>query len=160
MAITSLNSAKLYRTAALKKLTVSSTKHLTPLDEIVGQARARQAVEFAMAIKDKGYNIYALGQNGLGKRTMIMRYLNQHWHPDNTLYDWCYVANFDEARQPKVLKLPQAKAKASKKILKNSWEICAKRWQWHSIATCIILALTWSRQSLKIYKKRLLKNLA
>jgi len=29
-------------------------------DEIVGQERAQKAVEFAMSIKEKGYNIYAV----------------------------------------------------------------------------------------------------
>lgn len=101
-----LTSDKLYRTSQLSKLNVSSTKHLEPLDEIVGQDRARQAVEFAMSIKEKGYNIYAVGQNGLGKRTMVMRYLNRHWQYTHPVFDWCYVANFQDSRVPKVLQLP------------------------------------------------------
>ena len=72
-----------------------------PIDEIVGQERA-ESVEFAMSIKEKGYNIYAIGQNGLGKRTMILRYLNRHQHDVKALYDWCYVANFEDTRTPKV----------------------------------------------------------
>lgn len=75
-----LSSDQLYRQSTLNNLApeCKSTKHLTPLDEIVGQERAQQAVEFAMSMKDKGYNIYAIGRNGLGKRTMVMRYLNRH----------------------------------------------------------------------------------
>ncbi|MDW1913262.1 Lon-like protease helical domain-containing protein, partial [Vibrio sp. 707] len=45
-------------------------------------------------------------QNGLGKRTMILRYLNRHQHDAGALFDWCYVANFEDTRTPKVLKLP------------------------------------------------------
>ncbi|EHD2249950.1 AAA family ATPase [Vibrio vulnificus] len=107
MAIQRLSAAQLYSVAELEQLPCKSTKELAPIDEIVGQERAQKAVEFAMSIKEKGYNIYAIGQNGLGKRTMILRYLNRHQHDVNALYDWCYVANFEDIRTPKVLKLPQ-----------------------------------------------------
>ncbi len=106
MTIQALNSTQLYQVAELEKLPCKSTKELPPIDEIVGQERAQKAVEFAMSIKEKGYNIYAIGQNGLGKRTMILRYLNRHQHDAAALYDWCYVANFEDIRTPKVLKLP------------------------------------------------------
>lgn len=106
MTIQRLETSQLYRSAELEKLQSKSTKELAPIDEIVGQERAQKAVEFAMSIKEKGYNIYAIGQNGLGKRTMILRYLNRHQHDANALYDWCYVANFDDIRTPRVLKLP------------------------------------------------------
>lgn len=106
MAIQSLSSHELYNVAQLDNLPCKSTKELAPIDEIVGQERAQKAVEFAMSIKEKGYNIYAIGRNGLGKRTMILRYLNRHPHQAETLYDWCYVANFENIRTPKVLKLP------------------------------------------------------
>ncbi|MGJ7095389.1 Lon protease family protein [Vibrio hannami] len=106
MPVTPLSSKDLYRVAELNKLDCKSTKELSPIDEIVGQERAQKAVEFAMSIKEKGYNIYAIGQNGLGKRTMILRYLSRHQYEVDSLYDWCYVANFEDIRTPKVLKLP------------------------------------------------------
>ncbi|MCG3728628.1 Lon protease family protein [Vibrio cincinnatiensis] len=106
MAIQNLSVEQLYHVATLEKLPCKSTKELAPIDEIVGQERAQKAVEFAMSIKEKGYNIYAIGRNGLGKRTMILRYLNRHQHENTELFDWCYVANFDDIRTPRVLKLP------------------------------------------------------
>lgn len=106
MTIQRLEAHQLYLPAELEKLQSKSTKELAPIDEIVGQERAQKAVEFAMSIKEKGYNIYAIGQNGLGKRTMILRYLNRHQHDAAALFDWCYVANFEDIRTPKVLKLP------------------------------------------------------
>ncbi|KGY13329.1 ATP-dependent protease [Vibrio tubiashii] len=106
MTIQRLEAHQLYLPAELEKLKSKSTKELAPIDEIVGQERAQKAVEFAMSIKEKGYNIYAIGQNGLGKRTMILRYLNRHQHDAAALFDWCYVANFEDIRTPKVLKLP------------------------------------------------------
>ncbi len=110
MSITPLTSSELYRVAELNQLPCKSTKELSPIDEIVGQERAQKAVEFAMSIREKGYNIYAIGHNGLGKRTMILRYLNRHQHEADALFDWCYVANFDDIRTPRVLKLPAGMA--------------------------------------------------
>ncbi|MDN3715834.1 Lon protease family protein [Vibrio breoganii] len=107
MATSSLSSKALYREANLDAFACKSTKDIPPIDEIVGQERAQSAVEFAMSIREKGYNIYAIGRNGLGKRTMILRYLKRHPFDLHELYDWCYVANFDDIRVPKVLKLPR-----------------------------------------------------
>lgn len=106
MAIKTLTAQELYKVADLDVLPCKSTKELPPIDEIVGQERAQKAVEFAMSIREKGYNMYAIGRNGLGKRTMILRYLNRHQHSSEALFDWCYVANFEDIRTPKVLKLP------------------------------------------------------
>ncbi|WP_260260333.1 Lon protease family protein [Vibrio intestinalis] len=106
MTIQRLQASQLYQETQLDKLPSKSTKELPPIDEIVGQERAQKAVEFAMSIKEKGYNIYAIGQNGLGKRTMVLRYLNRHKHDTDGLFDWCYVANFEDTRTPRVLKLP------------------------------------------------------
>lgn len=122
MTIERLTTEQVYRTSSLSQLDpmLRTTKQLTPLDEIVGQERAQQAVEFAMSIKDKGYNIYAVGRNGLGKRTMMQRYLNRHQPmKGQQSFDWCYVANFDDARSPKVLKLPAGSALALKKAIDN-----------------------------------------
>ncbi|MCL1123765.1 Lon protease family protein [Shewanella surugensis] len=133
MPIHPLSSEQLYRRSELNELdaTCTSTKHLLPLDEIVGQARAQHAVEFALSMKEKGYNIYALGRNGLGKRTMILRHLNKQSTSDKSqsfdpLYDWCYVVNFDDARQPRVLKLPAEMGPKLKKDIETLMQKLSK----------------------------------
>lgn len=128
MPIPPLSSEQLYRRSELSELDVNctSTKHLPPLDEIVGQARAQHAVEFALSMKEKGYNIYALGRNGLGKRTMILRHLNKQHQLESdaiddpaALYDWCYVVNFEDSRQPNVLMLPSQMGPKFKKDIEK-----------------------------------------
>lgn len=116
-----LTPKQLYRQSTLAALAPNcqSTADLTPLNDIVGQERAQQAVEFAMGIKDKGYNIYAIGQNGLGKRTMMLRYLSRHEPSYHRLYDWCYVVNFDDSRSPKVLKLAAGTGLEFKKAIEK-----------------------------------------
>ncbi len=62
-----------------------------------------------------------LAAMALGKRTMVMRYLNRHEPNGNshTLYDWCYVSNFGDTRCPKVLKLPAGDGCSFKKDIEN-----------------------------------------
>ncbi len=97
---------QLYKACVLKDFPFRTTRQLEPLAEIVGQDRAREAVRFALAMPHGGYNVYAVGSNGLGKRTMMLRYLQQHADENHQSHDWCYVANFEEPRVPRVLKLP------------------------------------------------------
>jgi len=101
-----LATKQLYKACVLKELPFASTDALEPLNEIVGQDRAREAVRFALAMPHNGYNVYALGRSGLGKRTMMLRYLEQKPEPAEQASDWCYVANYDDPRNPKVLRLP------------------------------------------------------
>jgi predicted ATP-dependent protease len=102
----SLPSHQLYKACVLKDLPFKSTRQLEPLAEIVGQNRAQEAVRFALAMPHGGYNVYAVGINGLGKRTMMLRYLEHHKDTNLRSHDWCYVADFEEPRVPKLLKLP------------------------------------------------------
>lgn len=126
MSIHHLNTDALYHSALLSKITVNSTKHIKPLNDIIGQERAKQAVAFAMSIKDKGYNIYAIGENGLGKKTMVLRYLASHVGDLSTIYDWCYVENFANPRCPCVLQLPAGRASALKQDLEALLQKLAK----------------------------------
>lgn len=97
---------QLYKACVLKDFPFKTTRQLEPLAEIVGQDRAREAVRFALAMPHGGYNVYAVGCNGLGKRTMVLRYLQQHADKSHKSHDWCYVANFEDPRAPGILKLP------------------------------------------------------
>ncbi|KPP97923.1 Lon protease family protein [Marinobacter sp. HL-58] len=105
----SLSLNQLYKACVLKDLPFKTTRQLEPLAEIVGQNRAQAAVRFALAMPHGGYNVYAVGRNGLGKRTMMLRYLEHHVDTENQSHDWCYVANFEEPRVPRMLRLPAGK---------------------------------------------------
>ncbi|MCR8915159.1 ATP-dependent protease [Marinobacter panjinensis] len=105
----SLSLNQLYKACVLKDLPFKTTRQLEPLAEIVGQNRAQAAVRFALSMPHGGYNVYAVGRNGLGKRTMMLRYLEHHVDTDNQSHDWCYVANFEEPRVPRMLRLPAGK---------------------------------------------------
>lgn len=83
-----------------------TTDELAPLTEFLGQGRAQDAIRYAVAMEQRGYNLYAVGTDGLGKRTLVLRCLEEHARSLPAPDDWCYVNNFDNAREPRVLRLP------------------------------------------------------
>lgn len=110
----SLSLNQLYKACVLKDFPFRTTRQLEPLAEIVGQHRAQEALRFALAMPHGGYNVYAVGRNGLGKSTMMLRYLEHHADTEHKSHDWCYVANFEEPRVPKILRLPAGMGQALK----------------------------------------------
>ncbi len=98
-----------------KKRLPASTARIKPLDRFIGQQRAEHAVRFAIAVPDKGYNLFAMGENGLGKRTMLKRFLQQHASSRPSPDDWCYVNNFETPRKPWAIRLPAGMAVQLKK---------------------------------------------
>ncbi|HET91938.1 MAG TPA: ATP-binding protein [Chloroflexi bacterium] len=85
-----------------------TTDDLTDLSlrEIVGQERAVDAILFGIRIRREGYNLFALGPSGTGKRTTITQFLNQQASDEPIPSDWCYVNNFKQPHKPHALRLP------------------------------------------------------
>jgi len=50
-----------------KIFTFKSTADIDPLDEVIGQKRAVQAIEFGLNMKNPEYNIFVTGIEGTGK---------------------------------------------------------------------------------------------
>jgi len=70
---------------------------------IIGQPRAVEALKLALAINAKGYNVFAAGYPGTGKRTAIMRILKEQPVQPERLRDIAYVNNFRKHDQPRAL---------------------------------------------------------
>lgn len=99
----------------------ASTRRLKAFNDFLGQDRAKEAVSMALAMPHDGYNIFAIGENGLGKRTMIKRLLAEIVQQEESPSDWCYINNFADPRTPIALELPAGKAPALKKSLTKLW---------------------------------------
>ncbi len=76
------------------------------LKEIVGQERAVDAILFGIRIRREGYNLFALGPSGTGKRTTITQFLNKQASEEPVPADWCYVNNFKQPHKPHALRFP------------------------------------------------------
>ncbi len=83
-----------------------TTAELPTEVEPIGQPRATHALEFGASIASQGYNVFALGQPGSGRRSIVRDTLRRHARQMSPPGDWCYVHNFDEPRRPRALKLP------------------------------------------------------
>ncbi|MFW5867302.1 MAG: Lon protease family protein, partial [Armatimonadota bacterium] len=68
------------------------------------------ALEFGASIESEGYNVFALGQPGSGRRSIVMDTLRRHAKEMPTPSDWCYVHNFEEPRRPRAIELPSGRA--------------------------------------------------
>jgi predicted ATP-dependent protease len=73
---------------------------------IVGQERARKAIEFAVAMRHPGYHLFVMGPPGSGKRSLARRAIDARVAHDGVhRYDWVYVNNFERPYQPIALQL-------------------------------------------------------
>ncbi len=88
-----------------------TTADLAPLEEIIGQDRAVESVNFAVGMKSDGYNLFVLGPEGSGKRSLVESVLAERAGVQPAPSDWCYVNNFNDPHRPLALKLPPGKGR-------------------------------------------------
>jgi len=106
MTITRLEPAALFRACDVQEFHFETTAELEDLGEIIGQPRAVDAVKFGIGIRREGYNLFALGPAGSGKRSLVQRYAREHAAGEPLPPDWCYINNFQEGHKPSMLALP------------------------------------------------------
>lgn len=105
-----LHYSKLYHECDIKTLSFETTDELEPLTQPIGQGNALEAVDFGASIKQDGYNIFAMGPTGIGKRSSIMNFLNEKADNMPAPRDWCYVNNFKNHHKPVAIKLASGEA--------------------------------------------------
>jgi predicted ATP-dependent protease len=110
-----LAAAEVRRKCDPASLGFETTASLPPLSEVLGQPRAVAALEFGASISSPGFNLFALGQPGSGRTTLIREYLEHCAASQTTPPDLCYVFNFADARRPLPLELPPGRALEFKK---------------------------------------------
>src|SRR5260370_16651643 len=96
----------LYRRCDPAELPFALCSELEEAPGLIGQERAVEALNFAVRIRGKGYNVYALGASGTGRHTMIEDLLRHQPESDPTPPAFCYVNNFADPQQPRRLQLP------------------------------------------------------
>jgi lon-related putative ATP-dependent protease len=101
-----LDPAQLYTHCDPQQFEFETTEALKPTLKIIGQARAVESVRFGIGIRQAGYNLFALGPNGVGKFTAVRHFLQERAATDPTPPDLCYINNFNEPHQPNGLQLP------------------------------------------------------
>jgi lon-related putative ATP-dependent protease len=106
-----LSAAELCRTCEPESLPFQSTAELDPLEGPLGQERAMEATEFAVALARPGYNLFVLGQSGLGKHAFLTKVLEKAARQQPVPPDYCYVHDYEHPNVPKALALPAGRGK-------------------------------------------------
>lgn len=75
-------------------------------NEMIGQQRAEQAMEFGLSVEQSGYNIFVVGPSGTGRMTYTLESVTKMAEQREIPDDWCYVYNFENPDQPLVISFP------------------------------------------------------
>jgi ATP-dependent Lon protease len=94
----------------LEKLKFKTTEDVEPLDEIIGQDRAIKALKIGTELFAPGYNIFVCGLTGTGRATTIRHILKKITPKAPQAPDRCYVYNFKNPDEPKLLEFPRGQA--------------------------------------------------
>ena len=107
--IKELDKEALYQCSDPEQFTFETTADLEDLTGVIGQARAMEAVQFGIGIGQEGYNIFALGPVGTGKRSIVRQSFERQAASEPVPSDWCYIHNFEQSHKPQALRLPAGK---------------------------------------------------
>ena len=102
-----------------KTFSFKTTAQIDPLDGVIGQERAVQAIDFGLNMDSPGYNIFVTGVEGTGKSTIIREIVTDHSEKQPAPVDWCMVNNFQDQLCPKTIEVPPGKATVFKKQMEK-----------------------------------------
>jgi lon-related putative ATP-dependent protease len=84
----------------------TTTADLPSIEEIIGQQRALESIDFGLGITNHNYNVYVLGSGGTGKLTTVKSVLEKKAAEGQVPDDWCYLNDFKDAERPRAMRLP------------------------------------------------------
>lgn len=101
-----LKPEELRKTCDPASLGFETTAALPEISIGLGQTRAIEALQFGLRINADGYNSFALGPSGIGKKTTVRQLVDQEAQLAPPPPDWCYVFNFSAPHKPIAISLP------------------------------------------------------
>ena len=110
--IKAISSKQLHSFCKDAEFSFKTTDDLPDFEGMVGQSRAIEALSFAIEMDKPGYNMFLMGPNGLGKRSLLKQLLSEIALPKNEINDWCYLNNINNTQRPIVIKLAAGQAHA------------------------------------------------
>jgi len=79
----------------------SQNQHPSEIKQaFVGHGRAKEALDFGLSMPSIGFNVFAMGEHGIGRQTLIKQLLTNLAQEQATPAEWCYINNFDENHAP------------------------------------------------------------
>jgi len=87
-------------TSNLVETLFSNTQPAELKQPFIGHERAKEALDFGFSMEATGFNIYAMGEHGTGRQTLIKQMLTVKASKQATPEEWCYINNFDDSHAP------------------------------------------------------------
>ncbi|WP_237055070.1 Lon protease family protein [Microbulbifer sediminum] len=106
-----LTPEQLYRQCPLEWLQLEAEPDEIAKTRPFGQDRALEALEFALDMSGRGYNVYVAGSVGLGRHALVQRLIGDWAQKQKQADDLCYVHNFGADDKPRALVLPAGTAR-------------------------------------------------
>jgi hypothetical protein len=110
-AVRPLAAEQLYRPTDLSGLAFLTTAELQPIDGLVGQARAVEAIRFGTQVGKAGFNLVVIGPNGAHMQDAVKAMLAAEAAGKPRPSDWVYVNNFADPDKPIAIELPVGRAR-------------------------------------------------
>jgi len=89
-----------------RTLDFESTSEIDPAEGIIGQPVAMEALRFGVESNAPGQNIYVRGTSGTGRTSLVRSLLAELDPQARRRLDRCYVHNFLQPDQPRLITLP------------------------------------------------------
>lgn len=99
-----LSVEQLYRHCDPAQFDFATTDELENPEGVIGQHRAIEALSLGADIRSRGFNIFVLGPNGVGKKTVVRKFLEEKAAAAPIPPDWCHVHNFEDENRPRLLR--------------------------------------------------------
>lgn len=93
-------------------LPFKSTAEVKPIDEVIGQDTAVEALMFGLEIYAPGQNVFVRGLTGTGRMTLVRRLLEEMRPACPRARDYCYAHNFEHSDRPRLIILPRGRGQA------------------------------------------------
>ena len=104
---TELRAADLRHDLDPAPLEFTPTETLEPLDQLVGQERAIEAIGLAAGIRSGRFNLFVYGPEGTGRHNAVLSILRAEAETRPAPQDWVYLHNFLAPDKPCALPLPR-----------------------------------------------------
>jgi len=112
-----LNKEQLARRANLAGIDFETTDQVAPVEGMIGQERALDALRLGSGIRAAGFNLFVIGPPEVGLERAVRTLVGQQAAAMAVPSDWAYVHNFAAPRRPRVLQLPPGCAPRLKKAI-------------------------------------------
>jgi predicted ATP-dependent protease len=109
-----------------RSLGFATTDELEPLEGIVGQDNAVEALRFGLEIDAPGQNVYVRGLRGTGRLSLVRRLLEEIGPAARPSPDYCYVHDFESPDRPKLLTLERGRGEAFRDRIGELCEFIAR----------------------------------